>query len=259
MFQQHLFSGAFSVNTTDYKISHLSGPIHHVSTDEVFGSLDADEAAFNAATAYDPQSPYSASKAASDHLAKAWHHTYGLPLIVTNCSNNYGPYQFPEKFIPLMITNCLQAKNLPVYGTGSNIRDWLHVEDHCSALQMVPGEGVVGRTYMIGGNAERTNLEIVTLLCQLLDEARPKPGGGFYADLIEYVTDRPGHDFRYAIDTSETTSEIGWVPNIGLEEGLSQTVQWYLDHQDWWQDILDRNYNGERLGLSRAENLRETS
>jgi dTDP-glucose 4,6-dehydratase len=228
----------------------------HVSTDEVFGSLGLKEQPFNQLTAYNPRSPYSASKAASDHIAKAWYHTYGLPVIVTNCSNNYGPFQFPEKFIPLVIINCLQEKNLPVYGTGSNIRDWLHVNDHCKALEMIGEKGSVGQTYMLGGNSERTNLEIVTQLCQILNKSIPKSDDKDYIDLIEYVNDRPGHDLRYAIDISQTTKEIGWEPLINLEAGLFNTVRWYLDHKNWWQDIINRKYDGERLGLNRAPNTK---
>jgi dTDP-glucose 4,6-dehydratase len=228
----------------------------HVSTDEVFGSLGLKEQPFNQLTAYNPRSPYSASKAASDHIAKAWYHTYGLPVIVTNCSNNYGPFQFPEKFIPLVIINCLQEKKLPVYGTGSNIRDWLHVNDHCKALKMIGEKGSVGQTYMLGGNSERTNLEIVTQLCQILNKSIPKSDDKDYIDLIEYVNDRPGHDLRYAIDISQTTKEIGWEPLINLEAGLFNTVRWYLDHKNWWQDIINRKYDGERLGLNRAPNTK---
>jgi dTDP-glucose 4,6-dehydratase len=229
----------------------------HVSTDEVFGSLGIKDKPFDQLTAYNPRSPYSASKAASDHIAKAWHHTYGLPVIVTNCSNNYGPFQFPEKFIPLVIINCLQEKKLPVYGTGSNVRDWLHVNDHCKALEMIGEKGSVGQTYMLGGNAERTNLEIVTHLCQVLNKSTPKSDGKDYIDLIEYVNDRPGHDLRYAIDISQTTKEIGWEPLINLETGLFNTVRWYLDHRSWWQHIINRKYDGERLGLNRAPNTKD--
>lgn len=224
----------------------------HISTDEVFGSLGIKDNAFNQSTAYDPHSPYAASKAASDHIVRAWFHTYGLPIIITNCSNNYGPFQFPEKFIPLMIINCLQEKKLPVYGNGTNIRDWLHVNDHCRALQMIGQEGTIGQTYMLGGNTERTNLEIVTHLCQILNKKIPRSMGKNYNDLIEYVSDRPGHDLRYAIDTTQTTTEIGWKPLTSLEDGLDATVQWYIKHQDWWQNILNARYDGKRLGLNRS-------
>ena len=228
---------------------------YHVSTDEVYGSLGK-TGLFTETTSYDPRSPYSASKASSDHLVRAWYRTYGLPVLITNCSNNYGPFQFPEKFIPLVIINCLQEKKLPVYGTGSNIRDWLHVNDHCKALEMIGETGSVGQTYMLGGNSERTNLEIVTHLCQILNKSRPKADGKDYIDLIEYVNDRPGHDLRYAIDISQTTKDIGWEPLINLETGLFNTVRWYLDHKNWWQDIINRKYDGERLGLNRAPNTK---
>ena len=226
----------------------------HVSTDEVFGSLSLKDEAFNQSTAYNPRSPYSASKAASDHITKAWHHTYGLPVIITNCSNNYGPFQFPEKFIPLMIINCIKEKKLPVYGTGNNIRDWLHVNDHCKALQLIGEKGSIGQTYLVGGNSERTNLEIVTNLCQIINKIMPKSDGKDYNDLIEYVNDRPGHDLRYAINTSQTTKDTGWEPLINLEKGLCDTVNWYLDHRDWWQHILNLGYDGKRLGLNRSPN-----
>ena len=224
----------------------------HVSTDEVFGSLGPKDKAFNRSTAYEPHSPYSASKAASDHIVKAWYHTYGLPIIITNCSNNYGPFQFPEKFIPLMIINCLQDMPLPVYGDGSNVRDWLHVNDHCRALQLLGSKGAIGQTYMLGGNAEQTNLEIVTQLCQILNKHNPKSDGKNYVDLIEFVDDRPGHDLRYAIDTTQTSTEIGWEPLTGLKEGLDSTVKWYLNNKDWWQSIQDAKYDGKRLGLNRS-------
>ena len=192
----------------------------HISTDEVFGSLSLTNKAFNRSTSYNPRSPYAASKAASDHIVRAWFHTYGLPIIVTNCSNNYGPFQFPEKFIPLMIINCLQEKPLPIYGNGRNIRDWLHVNDHCRALQMIGSNGIIGQTYMLGGNSERTNVEIVTHLCEILDRNHPRSGSKKYSELIEYVSDRPGHDLRYAIDTTQTVNEIGWTPLIDLKDGL---------------------------------------
>ena len=222
----------------------------HISTDEVFGSLSLTNNSFNRSTSYNPRSPYAASKAASDHIVRAWFHTYGLPIIVTNCSNNYGPFQFPEKFIPLMIINCLQEKPLPIYGNGSNIRDWLHVNDHCRALQMIGSNGIIGQTYMLGGNSERTNVEIVTHLCEILDRNYPRSSNKKYSELIEYVSDRPGHDLRYAIDTTQTVNEIGWTPLIDLKDGLNETVKWYVEHKDWWQNILNIQYDGKRLGLN---------
>lgn len=214
----------------------------HISTDEVFGSLRKDANAFARETPYDPRSPYSASKAASDHLARAWQHTYGLPVIITNCSNNYGPYQFPEKFIPLIITNCLRDNFIPVYGTGSNVRDWLYVEDHCQALEMVLEKGTVGSTYIIGGNAEHTNMEIATTVCEILDDLVPRFDDKPYADLIKLVEDRPGHDFRYAVDITTTTTEIGWAPSTSFDVGIKKTVEWYIHHQDWWKRILNREH-----------------
>jgi dTDP-glucose 4,6-dehydratase len=222
---------------------------HHVSTDEVFGSLDA-EGLFTEATPYDPSSPYSASKAAADHLARAWHRTYGLPVTLSNCSNNYGPYQYPEKLIPLIIANAVTDKPLPVYGEGANIRDWLHVEDHCRALDLVVRSGEPGRTYNVGGHNERSNLEVVHAICDLVDEIRPRPGSGSRRDLIEFVTDRPGHDLRYAIDADRITTEIGWAPRFDFDSGLRATVQWYLDHRDWCDEVMADRYDGSRLGLN---------
>ncbi|WP_306017380.1 dTDP-glucose 4,6-dehydratase [Oceanicaulis sp. MMSF_3324] len=219
----------------------------HVSTDEVFGSLGA-EGKFSEETAYDPSSPYSASKAASDHLARAWGRTYGLDVRVSNCSNNYGPRQFPEKLIPLMILKALSGEALPVYGDGSNVRDWLHVNDHARALEMVVSHGQAGHTYCIGGDAERTNLEVVTAICDRLDAIRPAETAR--QAQIQYVTDRPGHDQRYAIDASTIKSQLGWTPSVSFEDGLAQTIDWYLAHEDWWRPILDKTYQGERLGLS---------
>jgi dTDP-glucose 4,6-dehydratase len=223
---------------------------HHISTDEVYGSLD-DNGLFTEETAYDPSSPYSASKASSDHLARAWHLTYGLPVLISNCSNNYGPYQFPEKLIPLMILNALEDKPLPVYGNGHQIRDWLHVEDHARALYKVVCEGVVGETYNIGGHNEKTNLEVVYTLCRLLDELHPNRSGctTSYTDLITFVPDRPGHDQRYAIDASKIEKDLGWVPYETFETGLRKTVEWYLDNTIWCQHVQDGSYQRERLGI----------
>lgn len=220
----------------------------HVSTDEVYGSLGA-EGKFTETTPYQPNSPYSASKAASDHLVRAYHHTYGMPVLTTNCSNNYGPYQFPEKLIPLMIVNALAGKPLPVYGKGLNVRDWLYVEDHCSAIQTVLAKGVIGEVYNIGGNNEKTNMEVIEMLCQLLDELVPHSQFKPHMELITYVQDRPGHDLRYAIDAGKIDRDLGWQPEETFESGMRKTVQWYLDNQQWWQNILNGSYRGERLGL----------
>ena len=220
---------------------------HHVSTDEVYGSLGP-EGKFTETTPYDPCSPYSASKAASDHLVFAWGRTYGLPVVRTNCSNNYGPYHFPEKLIPLCIIKALAGEPLPVYGKGENVRDWLYVEDHARALLRVFESGRLGETYNIGGDAERRNIDVVTILCRVLDELRPKAGS--YADQITFVTDRPGHDARYAIDASKVREELGWVPSKTFEQGLLETVTWYLGHENWWREILDGTYGGERIGLA---------
>jgi dTDP-glucose 4,6-dehydratase len=221
---------------------------HHISTDEVFGSLPPDPGVkFTETTPYDPRSPYSASKAASDHLVRAWHETYGLPVVLTNCSNNYGPYHFPEKLIPVVILNALHGRPIPVYGTGANIRDWLYVEDHAEALLLVLDKGQTGRSYAIGGDNERTNLDLVRTLCAILDEKRPKVAGS-YADQITLVADRPGHDARYAIDATRIRDELGWRPSVTLDQGLERTVQWYLDHEAWWRPLLDRQGLGRRLG-----------
>lgn len=224
---------------------------HHISTDEVYGDLHSAEDFFTETTSYAPSSPYSASKAASDHLVRAWLRTYGLPTLVTNCSNNYGPYHFPEKLIPLMILNALAGKSLPVYGDGQQIRDWLYVEDHARALYQVVTTGKVGETYNIGGHNERKNIEVVETLCALLEELVPeKPQGvAHYRDLITRVADRPGHDLRYAIDASKIERELGWVPQETFESGIRKTVQWYLNNQTWWQQVLDGSYQGQRLGL----------
>jgi dTDP-glucose 4,6-dehydratase len=222
---------------------------HHISTDEVFGSLPDDPSVrFTEDTPYDPRSPYSSSKAASDHLVRAWHETYGLPVVLTNCSNNYGPFHFPEKLIPVVILNALAGKPLPIYGTGANIRDWLYVEDHADALLLVVEKGSVGRSYNIGGENERTNLELVRTLCDILDVKRPKAHGS-YAEQIIFVADRPGHDARYAIDPSRIRTELGWRPSVTVEEGLEKTVQWYLDNASWWQPLQARSGVGERLGM----------
>ena len=221
---------------------------HHISTDEVYGSLPSDPSAqFTEETPYDPRSPYSASKASSDHLVSAWHATYGLPVVLTNCSNNYGPYHFPEKLVPVIILNALAGKPLPIYGNGTNIRDWLFVEDHADALLLVLEKGAIGRSYNIGGEIERTNLELVQGLCKVLDRLKPRTAGT-YADLITFVQDRPGHDARYAIDPSRIRDELGWRPSVTIEEGLEKTVQWYLDNEDWWKPLQNRSGVGERLG-----------
>ena len=221
---------------------------HHISTDEVFGSLPNDSTVrFTEETPYDPRSPYSASKASSDHLVRAWHETYGLPVVLTNCSNNYGPYHFPEKLIPVVILNALAGKPLPIYGNGSNIRDWLYVEDHADALLLVLKKGTIGRSYSIGGQNERTNLELVQTLCKILDRLKPRTYGR-YEELITFVQDRPGHDARYAIDPSRIRDELGWRPSVTVEEGLERTVQWYLDNEDWWTPLKNRKGVGARLG-----------
>ncbi len=221
---------------------------HHISTDEVFGSLDTD-GSFTEETAYDPRSPYSASKAASDHLVRSWHHTYGLPVLVTNCSNNYGPYHFPEKLVPLTIINGLEGAKLPVYGAGANVRDWLYVEDHARALLAVVSSGRVGETYCIGGRSERTNLDVVKCICVLLDELTPSRAIGSREALITFVTDRPGHDLRYAIDPTRICTELAWQPRETFESGLRKTVEWYLANRAWWQPIREGVYGGERLGV----------
>jgi dTDP-glucose 4,6-dehydratase len=219
----------------------------HVSTDEVFGSL-GETGQFDETTRYDPHSPYSASKAASDHLARAWHDTYELPLMITNCSNNYGPYQFPEKLIPVAIIKALRGEPIPVYGKGENVRDWLHVEDHCRALLTVSESGKPGETYNVGGDNEMRNIDLVHLLCCLLDNLRPLPQGQSYADQITFVSDRPGHDLRYAIDATKIRRELGWQPQWNATHGLAQTVQWYLENEAWYQRILDGSYQLQRLG-----------
>lgn len=223
----------------------------HISTDEVYGSLGA-SGRFTETTPYAPNSPYSASKAASDHLVRAWHHTYGLPVLTTNCSNNYGPYQFPEKLIPLMIAKALNGEPLPIYGDGGNVRDWLYVEDHCRAIDLVLEAGRPGEVYNIGGDSERTNLEVVDTLCRLLDEALPDSPHRPHNQLKQFVSDRPGHDRRYAIDATKIRRELGWTPNESFESGLRRTLSWYLDNQDWTQRVTDGSYRGERLGSTQA-------
>ena len=221
---------------------------HHISTDEVFGSLPNDPSVrFTEKTPYDPRSPYSASKASSDHLVRAWHETYGLPVVLTNCSNNYGPYHFPEKLVPVIILRALAEKSLPIYGDGSNIRDWLYVEDHADALLLVLARGEIGRSYNIGGENELTNLELVHTICKILNRLMPRSKGS-YAELITFVKDRPGHDQRYAIDPSRIRNELGWQPSVTVEQGLEKTVQWYLDNKHWWKPLQNRSGVGKRLG-----------
>ncbi|WP_406906887.1 dTDP-glucose 4,6-dehydratase [Klebsiella oxytoca] len=225
---------------------------HHISTDEVYGDLHGTDDLFTVETPYAPSSPYSASKAGSDHLVRAWNRTYGLPVVVTNCSNNYGPYHFPEKLIPLTILNALAGKPLPVYGNGEQIRDWLYVEDHARALYKVATEGHSGETYNIGGHNERKNIDVVRTICAILDKVvEQKPGNiNQFADLITFVKDRPGHDLRYAIDAAKIQRDLGWVPEETFESGIEKTVHWYLNNQTWWQRVLDGSYAGERLGLN---------
>lgn len=240
----HLLEAARSYWETSGRPSGFR--FHHISTDEVFGSLGP-TGMFTEETPYDPRSPYSASKASSDHLVRAWGETYGLPVVLTNCSNNYGPYHFPEKLIPVIILNALAGKPLPIYGDGSNVRDWLYVEDHADALLLVVQKGAVGRSYNIGGENERSNLELVQTLCAILDEVRPKASGS-YADQITFVADRPGHDARYAIDPTRIREELGWSPSVTVEDGLRRTVQWYLENEAWWRALQDRAGVGKRLG-----------
>jgi dTDP-glucose 4,6-dehydratase len=222
---------------------------HHVSTDEVFGDLPFAGGQFTEATPYDPSSPYSASKAAADHFVRAWHTTYGLPVVLSNTSNNYGPYHFPEKLIPLVILNAIEEKPLPVYGEGANVRDWLYVDDHARALELVLVNGRVGDSYNVGARCERTNLSVVETICDLLDRKRPRRGGFKYRDLIEYVRDRPGHDRRYAIDPTKIETELGWRATETFETGIAKTIDWFLGNESWWRPIRDGKYAGERLGL----------
>lgn len=241
----------------------LEGParrgfrFHHVSTDEVFGSLGA-TGAFNEQSQYAPSSPYAASKASADHLVRAWHQTYGLPVVTTNCSNNYGPFQFPEKLIPLMILKGLAGETMPVYGRGENVRDWLYVDDHAAALQLVFERGADGESYNVGGGAERRNVDVVRALCATLDELAPDPSRPRRESLITFVTDRPGHDLRYAIDASKVERELGWRPSETFESGLRKTVRWYLDNRRWWERVRSGAYRGERLGLGLAPTFAET-
>jgi dTDP-glucose 4,6-dehydratase len=221
---------------------------HHISTDEVYGALGQD-GVFVETTPYSPRSPYAASKASADHLVMAWHHTYGLPVVISNCSNNYGPYQFPEKLIPLLTIKALSGEVLPVYGDGGNVRDWLYVDDHAEALEVIVTRGRVGEKYNVGGRAEQPNIVIVRRICALLDELRPRADGTPYAMLIRFVTDRPGHDFRYAIDCTKLEKELGWKPRHDLETGLRKTVSWILENPDWWGKILSGDYQGQRLGV----------
>lgn len=226
---------------------------HHISTDEVYGSLGPEDAGFSETTSYDPHSPYSASKAASDHLVRAWNDTYGLPVVLTNCSNNYGPYQFPEKLIPVVILKAIRGEAIPVYGKGENIRDWLYVTDHAKALEQVLTKGQVGETYNIGGDNEQRNIDLVKMICQILDEVQPPKSNGLsidsYEELIAFVTDRPGHDMRYAIDAAKIKKDIGWEPKEDFSSGFRKTITWYLENQSWWENILSGDYQLERQGL----------
>ena len=230
-----------------YWREHKDFVFQHISTDEVYGAL-GESGYFTETTPYSPHSPYSASKASSDHLVRAWHDTYGLPVLVTNCSNNYGPYHFPEKLIPLIILNCLDGKPLPVYGKGANVRDWLYVDDHVRALLLVNEKGVSGETYNVGGHNERTNLEVVRTVCMILDEIKPREDAQKYESLITFVQDRPGHDLRYAIDPSKLCGKLGWKPLENFDTGIRKTVEWYLKNEWWWKPIHEKRYSGERLG-----------
>ncbi|PHJ40198.1 dTDP-glucose 4,6-dehydratase [Vibrio sp. PID17_43] len=246
----HLLEAARQYWLTLDEVGKSAFRFHHISTDEVYGDLEGTDDLFTETTSYAPSSPYSASKASSDHLVRAWQRTYGLPTVVTNCSNNYGPYHFPEKLIPLMILNALDGKPLPVYGDGMQIRDWLFVEDHARALYKVVTEGEIGETYNIGGHNEKANIDVVKTICSLLEEFRPnKPAGvNSYESLITYVKDRPGHDVRYAIDATKIAQELNWTPEETFESGIRKTVEWYLNNQQWWQRVLDGSYSLERLG-----------
>jgi dTDP-glucose 4,6-dehydratase len=254
-FMQTNVLGTFNMLEAARRYWHSQGKpksfrFHHVSTDEVYGTLPNDPSIrFTEDTPYDPRSPYSASKASSDHLVRSWHETYGLPVVLTNCSNNYGPYHFPEKLVPVIILNALAGKPLPIYGNGSNIRDWLYVEDHAEALLLVLARATVGRSYNIGGENECTNLELVQTLCKILDRLRPRPKGS-YVELIKFVKDRPGHDARYAIDPSRIKDELNWRPSVTVGEGLEKTVQWYLNNEDWWRPLSERPSFNQRLGTN---------
>ena len=243
---------AFKQYYTENQADGVKRRFLHVSTDEVYGTLEADDPAFAETNPYLPNSPYAASKAASDHLVRSYFHTFGLPVVTTNCSNNYGPYQFPEKLIPLMVLNALDGKALPIYGDGKNVRDWLYVEDHCQAIATVLAKGKEGETYNIGGNSEKTNVDVVDTICSVLDELRPKESGS-YKDLKTYVTDRPGHDRRYAINAEKIRQELGWEPQWVFAEGIKSTIKWYLNHKEWCQRISDQTYNRKRLGLVEEE------
>ena len=232
----------FKNNRFDFKFLHIS-------TDEVFGSLSA-KGKFSEESSYSPNSPYSASKAGSDHLVRAWHQTYSLPILITNCSNNYGPFQFPEKLIPLTIANCLDEKNIPVYGNGKNIRDWIFVEDHCDALFKILNYGIIGDTYTIGGNNEISNIDIFSIICNLLNQLKPRTNGSSYNELISFVTDRPGHDFRYSVDITKICQAIDWLPRESFNSGIYKTVKWYIKNEAWWRFIQKKHYNQERLGLN---------
>ena len=235
-------SRAYLKNSNNHKFKFI-----HISTDEVFGSLGS-SGFFSENSSYAPTSPYSASKASSDHLAKAWFHTYDFPVIVSNCSNNYRPYQFPEKLIPLIIANCIDEKPLPIYGNGLNIRDWLYVEDHCDAIFKLLTNASPGETYNIGGNNEKSNLEIVKTICRILDNKKPRKNNKLYEELIDFVDDRPGHDYRYAIDSSKIKNDLGWIPNETFESGIKKTIDWYLNNEEWWRKIQQGIYSQERLG-----------
>lgn len=248
----HLLDKALAYWKTLNDVDQAAFRFLHVSTDEVYGSLGA-EGAFTETTPYAPSSPYSASKAASDHLVRAWNHTYGLPTLTTNCSNNYGPYQYPEKLIPLMVLNALAGKPLPIYGTGGNVRDWLFVEDHCRAIWHVVNHGEPGEMYNVGGNSEKTNLEVVDTLCALLDELVPDSPYFPHAQLKKFVDDRPGHDWRYAIDARKLRDQLGWTPQETFDSGLRRTVRWYIDNLDWCEAVKSNNYDGQRLGLAGKE------
>ena len=236
----------------DYFKSHTKFKFIQISTDEVYGSLDLNDDPFLENNAYEPSSPYSASKASSDHLAMSWHRTFGLPVIISNCSNNFGPYQFPEKLIPLVIANCIDQKPLPIYGDGQNIRDWLYVYDHCEAINFIIEKGEVGEKYNIGGNNEIKNIDIVEEICTILDNLCPQKSGMPYKDLITYVEDRPGHDFRYAIDSSKIQQKLGWKPKESFQKNLSKTIRWYLKNESWWRQIQKETYQQQRLGIKNS-------